>query len=598
MASLEINNKIILTDLILEWGKTNILTPKFNSYLKELEDNFELLKNKQKPDLTRIISEITSELRVEVKSAIDKLSDPEIIVASDEDDLLYDVEEYFHSFDKVNFLKESLYKLLSDNDLNNIKETLKILNNIEDKIITWIHYSEISPLRLTVLNEIRNAYLKEIPEEKKYEFPWYDTFSEYSENTINTIIENFNIFLEMKGEKEIDEAMIPDEIHKHINEIYFELKRDKNLMSMIHREYVIHKSLLSVVNKRNALRLLHLAEDIAMEYEVTEKVEKVGLVSVAKGIIENYIKEFSSEKSINEAEKLYVWFIGAICSPQLEDDKRLDLLERVEARINEININDIAGKPREILYLLQTWYKGDMNVSDQMLVDSSFRYWVDIMNLKAQSMKEMEHDENPSALWDTLNELSIPEDVGETTEEDGDTYLEKIKSFIDDLGEMLAPQPSFEVASVELLGEEDAGRIKIRTNKNPINLSILPNQVDEYSLLTSPNHPENLIHECNAMEEYRNLWLAVGRADDLYWGGCLITIDGKIERVGEEMIRESIFHTVTKHGYQGAVIGISNDTEQLKKFIETIREMKNVTEELSLDNVIVLTFNFKTRKEK
>jgi hypothetical protein len=557
------NNEIF--EILIEWGKTHLIIPGFENHLHELRKYFELTITNTK-DFKKLLLNYINELENEVKNAINILSNIELITASEGDEIWVEAEESFFILDKTNYLKETLYNLLTKDERQNLNQSFNKLKQIEINIVEWLYDSEFSALRFTVLNKVRKAYLDIIPEEKKYLFPWYDLFSEYDENTISTVIDNYHLFGEKT--KNILEKLIPN-----TSEIAFELKQDKKLLSVIENEYLTKDSIDKAFSKRSSLRLLQISCVVAPSYQISEHLEKVGLVRVAIKLIHD-----NEDPLMNYYNRIYWLFLSAFCGPDLEEKWRLYFLEKVEKLIKNVNIEDIEVEVGKILNPLKLWFNNE--IEDQQLAEISFAHWLNLLETKAESMSESKED--ASGFFSTVESISI-------------VSFEKLIEVI--LSAKLVKTRLERVVSTRIhYGIEESEATRVIINNNPIKLSILPNDKGEYVLLAAPS----FIKESNHLEDYKKFWEKFDRLN-FYWGGYSFSYANQFhKKINPTKIEEKFFYT-TKG--KGAIIGISDDVEHLKNFVKYVDDLilsncdpEQILTESNFTNVIVFIVSFERVK--
>ena len=171
------NNDVI--DLLVEWGKIHLLTPEFKKYLVDLED-----EAKSNIDFNRLDDLLLDELATlgkDIASSINILSSLDLLGATEVDELWDTAIEAFSTFDKVNYLYEAVHYLIPK--YHQVLEPITTdLKTKLDQSVNWL-YEDLSPLRLTVLNNHRLKLNNLIPEGQHYLFPWYSLYANFSESS-------------------------------------------------------------------------------------------------------------------------------------------------------------------------------------------------------------------------------------------------------------------------------------------------------------------------------------------------------------------------------------------------------------------------------
>lgn len=559
---------------ILEWGKSHILSPDITRYMTEIGENCKPFMESNECEC--FLSDSVKKIEQQVTLAISLLTNIELITATEEDSIWHNAEVSFIAFDRVNYLMEALQFLIAPYKEEIAKKAIQELDAIFEKIVGWLEEGDFSPLRFVVFNESRRYYLEQIPEEEKYRFPWYELYSDYSENTLEIIIENFDTFLSGKWGKLTRE--IPGE---HLGEIVRELKREKQLFSQLKIEASLHKKLLAAVTKPSSLKLWRLGDNAALDYSLPQRVKKTGAVRVG-------IKLIKDAKIASEIDKIDWAFLVAFCGPSLDDQQRLSLLDKVEKTIKEIDVTQIT-RNKNILETLKLWFEG--KCKDSQLVGISFDKWIKMMEEKAANMPVMAIDESPEKLWNAITELQerkicIQESMEEKINHFTEYIRQKWQIFKSIIGE---PSPIYGVLS------KDASAMSVKQppgelilNNNPICLSLKQNPEGLYPILSSPEKALN----CDAQKDYEKVWEHLGDTIDNYWCGCAVTKDNKLEIFSVQSIERRIFTRVQGGKYKKAIICISPEKALLAEFIRElpamISEGKGQLQDSFITKIIIL----------
>lgn len=548
--------------VLIEWGRVHMLTPAFDQYLTELSDDFRSLLRKE-IDIRSFLDNALEETKASVDSAIAVLSDTDLIMATEEDDIWYDARRAFGALDGANYLAESIQRFLASEYSHNKlqEEIIPKLDDIRADIFAWIYEGEFSPLRLTVLNQFRREWLKLIPEEKRYEFPWYEILSDLDENILMNVIEGFDKIV--AGTQDATSVSLS----AHLGIVLYELKRDNPLLTTIKERALFLKGLRQTASKRSALTLWRLAEDSASEYPLSEEIEKAGVVRVSVKVLEK------AEVS-NECEKLYWTFLAAFCGPRLSDAQRIELLKRVEKRIFSVDLaaEEIQTNIRQILRSLQRWYNGENGNSD--LVGQCFNQWISSLN-RVPAVMEAEEDEKVEMLWERIN-LIWKKSI------DLSNILSKTKMWIESV---ISPQPQLEAAPLVWMGgdPEIERQPKIQIQKNPIEISLQPDDEGEYCFLLPPRR----LLSCNAPDEYENLIYYIGNTSENHWAGWGVRSDGTTEPFGIQEVESQIFYRLNVSDYEKLIIAISSDRDLLNDFVHMM-ERRNEPDEPAKTNLNVV----------
>lgn len=555
---------------VLEWGKTHLLSPSIELYLKEI-DVFctPLVKSKE---LESFLSNSIEELQNQVESAISILWSEELIMATEEDSVWHEAQASFIAFDRVNYLMEAVRYLLFPAKGDTYKKALSKLDNIFIRITSWLEEGDFSPLRLTSINDFRQRYLKQIPEEKRYQFPWYEYYSDYDENILEIIAENLDSFFAKNRKKPL--FGVPE---TQLVETAYELKRDDKLLSRLKREFAFHRELMTAVSKRSGFRLWRLGENSALDYMLPRRAEEAGPVRTSINILED-------AKIYTKEEKIYWTFLPAFCCPGLDDKERLELLDKVEELIKNTDLAEISDDKAGVLRALRNWYEGKCEDSD--LVEASFGPWIKFLEEKAEGLPVMEFDEDADKLLGVLNKLlSLPikEPVYETIHPEPKQEIKEppvsILDTIFDLIEHAIKQTILQAAPAISSGKESKETIKeetfaLKEGKKSIRLTVEPNTEGEFNFLTDPNNVFSFNSERDE-EEYKSLWNFMGKRTSTrkYWGGCFMAEDGESIKIEIDQVMGRFLYKTKGNNLKYAVIGISNEKEDLDKFVQLLEEL-------------------------
>lgn len=547
------------SNAILDWGKTYLLTPEAKPYLSEIGDYCKICL--ESSEIERFLPDLTKDIKMQVESAIITFSNPELIFATEEDNIWYEAQEAFIVFDRINYLSEGIHYLKTLHKTALLEKIMKDCNEIMSGILEWLEDGNFSPLRLTVLNDIRRKYLARIPENNHYLFPWYEIYSDLDENILRIIMENLAVFQNIKEEN------VPEALESYMGEISYELNRDKELYSMLKRHFVLHKSFIKSFSKRSAITLWRLGEKAALDYIVPQCVEEAGLIRVSDKVIGDV--DFSTKTN-----DLFWTFMSSFCGPGLNEKQRVTLLGRVEKMLKNVKAEDITGVNSEVLKPLKLWFDG--KCEDSQLVNISFTTWNNMLQKKVESeeMPLREVDENPGKLWNTINEkISSTAKITPLYDRQPVICEPKIaiySSYAKSASEA-SEKPSVTDSPIVTLHSNYAMAAsetatqqmqELRLYKNPISFSLKPDTNGEYPVL-----PINNVLSCDAPDDYQKVWEYLELAKDNYWGGYAITRDNKPEVLTVQQVERRIFkHLESK--YKKAFIGISPKKPGIEAFIQ------------------------------
>lgn len=529
-------NDEITINLLLEWGKANLLSPLIKSYLKHIEEEFEDIVGEI--DIDKVLLGGMKLIDNQVDSSINILSSPDLITATDEDDIWYEAQDAFLKFDSINYLFEAVNYIIQPKNENLAVQVNAALDEIMKKIIAWIEDSDFSPLRLTVLNSFRNKYLEAIPENKRYLFPWYELFADLDEEVLESITEYFDVIFDKKALSSV---------------VLNELKRDKELFSILSREHTLGEKIKEAASKRTALTLWRLGDVSAVDYSLAQEIENAGLIRTSVSLL---TKKLKSLRGIEE--KLELEFLSAFCGPGLNDVQRIQVLKKVLSEVAHVTF-DTEDNKAPILYGLNQWL-GEGLLGDKWIVNASFNGWLSLLKEEAKLLKAGNEDISPSEFWRTLQQL-MDKDINTAWK----LSWNKVEAFLENIfsPQILAPvrsPMSTSTTAQEPLSLKLAQHIKI---------TLEANQEQQYNILPKPNSKE--IKFCNSMEEYEKLYAFIEKTKT-YCAGVAKKDGDEIDRLEVKQINRSynIYAIDKQKKYRSVIIGISSDEEILKQGVEAL----------------------------
>lgn len=585
---------IDMFNAIFEWGKIHLLSPTTEPYLEEIEGFCKPYFASE--NLERLLSDSIDDTKQQVNSAMETFSNPDLIMATEDDDIWYEAQESFIAFDSVIYLTEANYYLVSAHEKSLSEKVMTQLSEVLSGILSWFEDGDFSPLRLSVLNDSRRSYLARIPEDKRYLFPWYESFSDYDENILNVVSENLNVF-----SSDYKDGHIPEQLKSHVKEIKYELNRDKILFSKIQEHFVLHNSLMRTFSKRSALTLWRLGDKSSLEKVLPPHVVEAGPVRISRSLLEE-----AAKFSYTETDKAYWAFMLAFCGPGLEDKERLKLLDKAEKMVKNIDLNDIADDKAGVLRTLKIWFEERCENSD--LVEASFDAWIKLMEEKAEGLPVMEFDEEPVKLSEALNTLlsksiedrrvyeqaySEPE---QEIKEPSVSILDTIFGWIE---RIISTQTKLQAAPAMMLDKEikkvEEDIFELKEEKKSICLALKSNAKGEYFFLADPKEVFSF-HSEQDEKDYRELWdfMKKRTATKKYWGGCFITMNGESIKIKSDQIDGTFLDKTKSDNYKHAIIGISNEKDDLDKFVQlldTFGKVHDLKEDKPL-KVVALIISF------
>lgn len=519
-------------NLILEWGKTKLLSPHLIKFCEELERCCKPLLESSKNELCVFLSNEIHKLREEVDSAITTLSDIELATSTKKDEAFWDTAKSgFEVFNEVNYLTKALHSLIRGHvDEEDYSKIAEELDAISLRITEWMEEGDFSPLRFVVLNEMRRTRLSQIPEEERYRFPWYEIYSEYPDSTIELITKDLNDYLSGSWDMLKKEGILSE----HLSEVSFELKRDDKLFSAIDHKAQDAAFVTAFLEEPSSFRLLSIGHNANenVDYPLPDKVAEIGVEKVRDRVLEEAV-------GASGADILLLEFLNAFCGPGLDEDERLECLNGVEEKIEGIDIEVVSSEEdKDVLRNLQLWFKGECN--DSQMTNAAFKSWFDKMEKKATEIGDEDYTRE---FVNTLN---------------------GVEEFCK---ESVAQRPYFGSPLSMSQGDQQAPaqKIELTIKQNPIKISLNIDSGRRSSIMPSPDN-------ISAPDEYEKLWEFINKVEGWYWGGACFAESNKKDIFPLKSISNPLLGRIEgSKGYRFAVIGLSNKKADLEKFMNKLK---------------------------
>lgn len=573
------DNDII--NIIVDWGRIRLLNPKESSRLKLLEEEFNALS--ADCNIQALLLSEQDNIKADISKSRQILSSPTLVFSDDSQEIWYEAIQAFHAFDILNYILESFnYMPALQKDKNS--ELYYTLDNLRSEILDWLYCSDFSSIRLTALNKYRNERLKTIPEDKRFLYPWYELSSEYSETTIDTLIEFYDVlFSDNAVEK------LPDDIKEYYFEISNELLVDKELLAEIKTRYFLDKAIKNTLSVRNALLLWRISEVKSAEFDVPIDV-------LSKGLVRSSIQ---ATDNVND-ELLYLietLFLSAFCGPILDDSIKLKTLKFVEDTLFKKDVANIlihtdnATPIHPILLIiitrqqldfeipeeniisdLKAWYNPDTSdINDDILAQNSFSKWLNMLDLSANNLEEIQED---------VAEEEFQAKVLELTERIRRNSYQILPVFITAKRQVV-------------MGEEDEDNQEINMRfPDYLVFEIQPNETDNYRLLPLSNYPS-----VAGNQEYALLLKFINDAH-VYGSAYGIQLDDKVSNIMPTRLiaNPAGLLEVSSNIYKHIIITISGSRDKCEEASNLIID-SNYEALTKLHNVVFLIFNLVKSKE-
>lgn len=331
-------------DLLLEWGRAALLIRPNGELLMELEGRWAYLRAlEQEP------GEGMDALEGAVETALAYLGGPETLDVETAD--ASRVVAAVQILDNAVFLAEAAEsfpgaELLSEAMLARIDELLHQVTG------------DRSPpaARLIPLNDWRREYLRLIPKELRYLFPWYTAWADLPADLLDHLAEHWEAV-------SAGDARLVGVEPETLNPLLAEIRSDTALLRRLQDDAQLLHLLPRVAAESLPLRLLALRQaEIAARRPVPD-MGAVGLYPAARRLLEAPIR--------SRAEQTERILLAALCAPYLDAPRRLALLGEVER-----NLTGRAGlwtSGVEALEALDLWEGGGM--ADSALADRIWIIW-------------------------------------------------------------------------------------------------------------------------------------------------------------------------------------------------------------------------------
>jgi len=359
----------LITDLLLEWGKTALQEEKLPDYLavieKEIESEGELSKDSFDADISAI-----AEHSIAARNVIRDIS----IIGLTQDDWEWnDVLSSFDAFDMVVYMMAGVDGILRNKD-NILAESL--FNDLESQLeetLDLMFSDTFSSLRLVPFNVHRKIRLMWIEEPSRYLFPWYELSCHESPAATDELVSFYHYIVK-------DE--LPEHAPEYISEnLYFymhEIMRDKELNNYIHNENKLFIALGKTIEKHWALRLWSSAKKAGAKRLLPEKVESLGLSKVSATIFR--------KKRLSHSDQLVMEITRACYAPDIKEDKRLEIILKCEDRLKLLDDSDVVGTGAAHKCITDIIGLGKGELGADEAAESLLNFWIDRIEQVASEM--------------------------------------------------------------------------------------------------------------------------------------------------------------------------------------------------------------------
>lgn len=331
-------------DLLLEWGRAALLIRPNNDLQLELEGRWAYLRA-----LELEPADGMDALEGAVETALAYLGGPDTLDVETAD--ASRVVAAVQILDNAVFLAEAAESfpgahLLSDS----------LLERIDDLLHQVTGDRSPPAARLIPLNDWRREYLRLIPDELRYLFPWYTAWADLPADLLDLLAEHW----EAVSAGRTDALAVETDA---LNALLAEIRSDDALLRRLQDDAQLLHLLPRVAAESLPLRLLALRHAEISGRRPAPDVGPVGLYAAACRMMEAPVR--------TRAEQTERMLLAALCAPYPDDARRLALLGEVERNLNGRGGLWVSGA--EALEALDLWEGGGM--ADAALADRLWTAW-------------------------------------------------------------------------------------------------------------------------------------------------------------------------------------------------------------------------------
>lgn len=381
------------TDILLEWGQVFLQPETFPEFLSEIEEEALSLD----ASLETYLEEGTARIAGEAASAREILEAPDIIGLTPDDEKWYEAEAAFYALDLTVYLSEALAHTVRKKNVLLADTLLAELDKQTDLTADFLHDDAFSPLRLIPFNEIRKNMLESIGEKHRYLFPWYELMSEEDPGILELLIAHYHNL----GSA----AKLPESLRGNPSFYLAELSRDAELGGYVRTENAISFSLDRTFSQHWAFRLWNAARSAGYGRLLPEKAEIMGIESVSRAIFER--------KPRSESEKIIRDITGACFAPEIEEDRRIQMLIDSQDKVRELKSEKKDALSFQCAEQLKALDAGEINAD--IAAESLLDFWFDRMEAAVKDLSVAElKDKVSSSIKETAS--SVKEQVTDIIE--------------------------------------------------------------------------------------------------------------------------------------------------------------------------------------
>nr|8EEY_E Chain E, Csx30 [Desulfonema ishimotonii] len=306
------------TDALLEWGKVYFQKEDFSEFLDNLEAYISDAGDSLKDELESGVEKLV----LGIKSAEAVIFGEAVIGTTPENEAWYDAEESFLTLDCAVWLSQALDRVVRRQDASLADSLIARLDEAINRVAEKLYADNLSPLRFSSLNEIRRSALEATDEKYHYLFPWHGAACDVDENILLILTEEYHLIGADKAG-----ANLSEELRGDLPFIFAELERDEVLRAYVEKENALSLALENTMREHWAFGLLEAARDEGYNHPYPADVG-MRIHQVARAVF--------SQTNLSPAERLAVAIAGACFTPEISEDRRLEILLDCEERVCEI----------------------------------------------------------------------------------------------------------------------------------------------------------------------------------------------------------------------------------------------------------------------
>ncbi|MEI7589698.1 MAG: type III-E CRISPR-associated protein Csx30 [Deltaproteobacteria bacterium] len=557
-------------DLLLKYGQISLETD-FTDYRDELATEIRSTVAEKK-DNDSIIQDI-SNLEDAINAACEFWKKIHHLVLSRDDESWSEAQDTFRIFDWSNYFSQAVFELKSD--ILNFHPELSLLILKSDELVgkvndILIDDDTISMLRMVPLNSFRQWKISLLPENCRYMYPWYETYSELPDTFLASLAENWKNI----GNGDVSQLETPENLS--IEMIFDDLKADKILFQSIesnHHETILLKNALKSMYPH---RLWNLSEDASFDNPLLEGVYEKGLIRLAIRIL---------DEKVTPDEIIGQIFWVAFCGAGLSDKQRLENFKWVMPHIEKkcyVSENSIY---LSILGKLQNWVAGESKGFE--FANTVYKSWNEHLFKIANQhlLADVETDESEEQLINRINQIKAKIQIKDAIE-DFKKIWESICTKLADIRSKFNP---FTVRCAGYAGVKEK-EYTITYGKIPARLSI----ESIGGKIQLPNLPADL----KVLEEVLLEEVLKDITEPYYSFGFSWNVDGEMKPIEEhnhdEDFNREIDDQFNDKKIQEILLVLEFDEKELKDTMKTFTEWianPDVIKPPELKNVIVLYYS-------